>query len=101
MKSCLYADNWPTLAAEIKAANHFVCQECRRQCRRPGEMYLGWEYELTVAHYDNQYDAPAIFLVALCAPCHFLHDARFVWWARHRHERGRRQEAGQLVLLTY
>lgn len=100
MNTNFYPNDWAALAKEIKAANAYVCQECGQQCRRPGEMHLGWEYELTVAHYDNDYDAPAIFLVAICAPCHLRHDARFVWWARRRHERRRRLQAGQLEIFV-
>lgn len=96
----LYPANWRALAAEIKAANHHICQECGRKCRRPGEFYLGWEYELTVAHYDNVYEADAVLLSVLCARCHLRHDAPFVWSARRRADRQRRRQAGQMELLT-
>jgi len=93
-----YPADWLDITQVIKAANHYECCACGRQCRRPGEFYLGWQYELTVAHYDNEYDAPAVFLVALCARCHLLHDAPFVWVARRRHCRQRQRQAGQLEL---
>lgn len=99
MPSEHYPPNWPEIAAEIKAACNYVCQECGKQCRRPGEFYLGWEYELTVSHYDHVYDAPEIFCVALCIPCHFLHDCRHSWAARMRWQRLRQRQAGQLFLL--
>lgn len=95
----MYSEEWSKITRAIKEANHYQCCACQRQCRRPGEFYLGWEYELTISHYDNVYDASSVFLVALCTRCHFLHDARFVWVSRRRHERKRRLDAGQLILI--
>jgi hypothetical protein len=100
MKNMLYPDNWRVLAAEIKDANHWQCQECQRQCRRPGEMWIGWEYELTVAHYDQCYEEDAVFLACLCVACHFAHDARHSWQARLRWRRFRQWQAGQLKIDT-
>lgn len=99
MNHSFYPVNWTGIAREIKDICGWRCQECDQQCRRPGEMWLGWEYELTVSHYDGDYENASIFVAALCLPCHFRHDAPFVWWARRRHERQRRQMAGQLFLL--
>src|SRR6478609_3783938 len=99
MKYLSYPDNWRSLARDIKAANCYVCQSCNKRCRQPGEMYLGWEYELTVAHYDQCYSDPEIFVACLCLPCHLRHDAPFSGLARRRHARIRGLLAGQLVLL--
>lgn len=98
MNHFFYPVNWPALAREIKESCRWRCQECGQQCRRPGELYLGAQYELTVAHYNGDYDSESIFVAALCLPCHFRHDARYGWSARRRHERKRRQMAGQLEL---
>lgn len=87
----LYPVEWESLAREVKAANHYVCQACGKQCRRPGEFWLGWEYELTLAHYDQVYDGD-VFLVPLCVACHFEHDRRHSW-------RARRRNAGQLEIF--
>lgn len=87
----LYPVDWVSLARDIKEANGYVCQACHRQCRRPGEFWLGWEYELTLAHYDREYDDDAVFVVPLCVRCHLLHDCRHSW-------RARRRNAGQLTL---
>lgn len=86
-----YPIDWPALAAEIKAANGWCCASCGKQCRRPGEFWLGWEHELTVAHYDQVYDSEAVFVAALCIRCHFAHDCRHSW-------RARRRNAGQLEI---
>ena len=98
MTNDFYPCDWKEIARDIKASAGYICQECGRQCRRPGEMYLGWEYEMHVAHYDQVYSAPEVFCVALCAPCHFLHDCRHAWLARWRWERVRRWQAGQAML---
>lgn len=99
-KVLLYPDDWPAISFFIREANNFTCQECGRQCRRPGEFWLGWDYELTVAHWDQDYDSEEIFVVAWCMRCHFRHDAPFVWVARRRHERLRLRLAGQLEIFN-
>lgn len=91
MNRDLYPVDWAELAHEIKDANHWQCGECHLQCRRPGEFWLGWWYELTVSHYDREYDVEAVFVVPLCRKCHFLHDAAHSW-------RARRRNAGQLSM---
>lgn len=100
MKSAFYPVDWPIIAREVKEANGYICQECDCQCRRPGEMWIGWEYELTVSHYFHDYDSAEVFCAALCAPCHFAHDAKFSGQARLRWRRLRQQLAGQLALIA-
>ena len=91
MNPHFYPDDWATIAREIKAACNWQCQACGLQCRRPGEFWLGWEYELTVSHWDREYDVAEVFVVPLCRKCHLLHDAPHSW-------RARRRNAGQLEL---
>lgn len=99
-KYLLYPYDWSKIAYAVKSGNHWRCQACNKQCRRPGEMYLGWEYELTVAHICQDYDAEAVCVAALCLPCHLAYDARHSWIARQRQMRARMERAGQLVLIT-
>lgn len=94
----IYPVEWPQIVLDIKEANDWRCQQCGRQCRRPGELWLGWEYELTVAHVMQDYDAPEVFVAPLCVPCHFRHDAPYSWLARRRWQRDRQANAGQLML---
>lgn len=89
----LYPTDWRALAREIKQACDYRCQECGRNCRRPGQFRLGWEYELAVAHLTQDYHAEAVTVAALCARCHLRYDAPFAWVARRR-------KAGQLMLIT-
>lgn len=97
MKILLYPDDWSDIAYMIKDANGWRCQACDRQCRRPGEMYLGWEYMLTVAHICQGYDSEAVYVAPLCLRCHLAYDAPHSWLARRRHLRVRLHRAGQLV----
>lgn len=91
MRGDLYPTDWPVIARLVKEANDWQCGECGLQCRRPGEFWLGWRYTLTVAHWDREYNATAIFVVPLCVKCHLLHDCRHSW-------RARRRNAGQLEI---
>lgn len=95
-----YPVNWPDVARQIKEACGWRCLCCGKLCRRPGEMFLGWEYQLTVAHLDQCYDEPVVTVAALCIRCHFQLDAPLSWWARHRHARIRRWKAGQLEIFN-
>lgn len=95
-----YPDNWRKIAQEIKTACGYRCLCCSRQCRRPGELWLGWDYEAVLAHISQDYEAEAVTVAVLCAACHFRHDAPLVWVARRRAERWRQREAGQLPLFA-
>lgn len=78
MKTELYPMRWNEIASEVKEANDWVCQECGRQCRRPGELFDTHQRTLTVAHTypdDHAPDAPVVCVAALCAPCHLRLDA--------------------------
>lgn len=97
MKTLQYPCDWPDIAYSIKESNDWCCMQCDKRCRRPGELYLGWEYTLTVAHLDDGYEAEATTVAALCAPCHLAYDAPHSWIARRRRLRWRRHAAGQLV----
>lgn len=98
MNKYLYPDDWNRVAFAIKEACGWCCVACDKQCRRPGEFYLGYEYELTVAHICQDYEAESIYVAALCLPCHLAHDAPLSWVARLRRQRFRRHMAGQLTL---
>lgn len=99
MKYILYPDDWPDIAYSIKEANDWRCMQCNRQCRRPGELYLGWEYTLTVAHICQNYEADAVYVAPLCAPCHLLFDSVHSWLARRRKRMVRLRLAGQLEIF--
>lgn len=96
-----YPTHWSQIAYEVKAANDWRCQACGRLCRRPGELYLGWEWELTCAHLSQDYDAEAVTVAALCVRCHLAYDAAHSWVARCRAVRRRQQAAGQLAILNF
>lgn len=93
-----YPAGWPDIAREIKEACDWCCLECGKQCRRPGEFYLGWEYELAAAHICQDYEGEAVNVAALCGRCHLAFDAGHSWIARQRRERWRRGQAGQLMI---
>jgi hypothetical protein len=59
-----YPTNWRDLAHEIKTACEWRCLVCGRQCRRPGEPYRGWQYQLHVAHWWHEYESPTAFVAA-------------------------------------
>lgn len=98
MQLVLYPNNWHEIAYEIKEACGWRCTQCDKLCRRPGELNLGWQYTLAVAHITQDYDAPIVQVQPLCVPCHLKHDAPYSWWARRRHMRIRRWQAGQLEI---
>jgi hypothetical protein len=95
----LYPTDWYDLSQFVKEANNWCCQSCGRQCRRPGEFFMGIEYELTVAHLDPySYDGEIAQVASLCIGCHLRYDAPFGWIARQRNHRQRQWQAGQLSM---
>lgn len=94
-----YPVDWHALAAEIKAANAYMCQSCNLQCRKPGEPFDTHRRTLTIAHADSDYRSPEALLLCLCAKCHLQYDAQAHAAARRRTYRARRLQAGQLSLL--
>jgi hypothetical protein len=101
-----YPVDWQEIAFLLKESNFWQCQECNRQCLRPGDSRDGLSRAertrrtLTIAHYQSTYDAPEILLLCLCAGCHIRHDLEYHLAARHRNERRRRRQAGQMVLFA-
>ena len=96
-----YAENWCALAAEIKKLCQWQCLVCGRKCRRPGEPFDTHRRTLTISHFENDYHSEAIYVVAMCAPCHIRHDAAAHAAARQRTYRKRRLEAGQMSLVAH
>jgi hypothetical protein len=91
-----YPVDWAEIAALVKEANGYACQNCGRHCRQPGEAFDENARTLTVAHWHNDYDAPWVQLVPLCSVCHLIHDAPYGMSARRRHQREFRRQLGQL-----
>lgn len=99
MIELIYPVDWPEISYIVRSYNNWRCLACDKCCRRPGEMFLGWEYELSVAHICQDYEAEAVYVAALCLPCHLRYDAPHSWIARHRRARIRQRVAGQLSLI--
>ena len=71
MKRELYPENWGEIATAKKAAAGWKCEECGKQCRRPGEKFDTHARTLTVHHEDrNPGNCDPSNLIALCAGCH-------------------------------
>ena len=76
MNQALYPKNWKEIATAIKDAAGWKCEECGKQCRRPGEPFVTHRNTLTVAHLNHiPADVRPENLKALCAPCHLRYDA--------------------------
>lgn len=97
----LYPNDWSTIASDIKRSCNYQCMACGKQCQRPGELNLGWQYRLTVAHLCQDYEAEVVCVAALCLPCHLAYDAPHSWIARQRQQRWRMRAAGQLEINYY
>ena len=83
MDRARYPADWERIAESVKEAARWRCQECGKQCRRPGEKLDSHRRTLTVHHINMMpEDCRPENLIALCAPCHLR---------RHREEREKRQ----------
>lgn len=84
MDRSLYPPNWEEIAHQVKEAANWTCQECSKQCYRPGEPALDRRKVLTVHHKDHDpKNLDRANLEALCAPCHLrkerAYKARMAW----------------------
>lgn len=83
-----YPDDWERIARNVKEKAGWCCQNCGRQCRKPGEPFDTHKRTLTVAHLNHiPEDVSEGNLMALCAPCHLRYDAK-----HHAETRRRRKE---------
>lgn len=71
MKRKLYPKDWDQIAAAKKEAAGWKCEQCGKQCRKPGEPFDTHSRTLTVHHIDrNPGNNSPDNLVALCPACH-------------------------------
>ena len=76
MNRALYPPDWDEMARAVKDEADWKCEECGKQCRRPGEPFDTHRCTLTVAHLNHgPADCWPENLKALCAPCHLRYDA--------------------------
>lgn len=76
MDRSLYPDDWDEIALAVKDGADWKCEECGKQCRRPGEPFDTHRRTLTVSHQNHDpADCRRENLKALCAPCHLRYDA--------------------------
>lgn len=75
MKRELYPADWDAIATAVKEACGWRCEQCDRQCRRPGEPFDTHRRTLTVAHINHvESDCRPENLVGLCPKCHLAYD---------------------------
>lgn len=70
-----YPTNWKETALAVKIAADWKCQQCGKQCRRPGEPFDTHRNTLTVAHLNHDPGNEQAELKAMCSPCHLRYDA--------------------------
>lgn len=92
MERWRYPGNWDEIAFRVKEEAGWVCEECGRVCRKPGEPFDTHRRTLTVAHLDHiPENCERSNLRALCSACHLRYDAE-------QHAESRRRNSGQLRL---
>lgn len=89
MEKHRYPANWKEIATAVKDAAGWKCEECGKQCRKPGEPLDTHRRTLTVHHIDHvPENCDPSNLIALCAPCHLKADKE-----HHAETRRRRRVA--------
>lgn len=93
MEKGRYPADWKRIAQSVKEAAGWKCQQCGKQCRRPGERLDTHQRTLTVHHLDHMPEhCEPENLVALCAPCHLRMDAEWHAERRKKNEKLRRDQ---------
>lgn len=116
-----YPDDWEEIALAIKTEANWKCQECGRECRKPGESWSEFidrivpkvhckssydlnqeindkpgRFVLTVAHLDHTPEnCDRANLKALCSVCHCRYDLKAMAKKKHL----KREYHGQLRLF--
>lgn len=77
MKRELYPEDWDDIALKKKESVGWKCENCGRQCRKPGEPFDTHARTLTVHHIDQDPgNCDPANLIALCAGCHLRRHRR-------------------------
>ena len=93
MERWKYPEDWERIAREVKDEAGWRCEQCGKQCRRPGEPFDTHRRTLTVSHINHDpADCRRENLRALCAPCHLRYDAKHHAETRRRRELAQRGE---------
>lgn len=72
-----YPADWKQIAIAKKESTGWKCEQCGKQCRKPGETFDTHKRTLTVAHLNHTpEDVSPGNLMAMCAPCHLRYDAK-------------------------
>ena len=72
-----YPADWEKIARIVKDEADWKCEECGRQCYRPGEKCPDARNILTVAHLNHKpWDCRRENLRAMCSGCHLKYDAK-------------------------
>lgn len=110
MKRDKYPPDWREIAARIKAAAGYICQDCGRQCRRPGEPFDTHRRTMSVHHIGvtkpdgsagdphDKLDVRAENLIALCSRCHLARDLPLHIANAAETRRAKRVATGQMEL---
>jgi len=91
-----YPDDWDAIALAVKDAADWVCGDCGRQCRKPGEPFDTHRRTMSVHHLDH--DPPNVDpsnLIALRAACHLRRDAPHHAQNAARTRRAKKVASGQ------
>jgi len=80
-----YPNDWEAIALAVKIEARWTCEQCGRQCYRPGEPNDDRRFTLTVAHLNHTpADCRPENLMALCSGCHIAYDAPYKAATRRR-----------------
>lgn len=98
MEKHRYPPDWDEIAKTVKDEAGWKCEECGKQCRKPGEPFDTHKRTLTVAHLNHTpEDCRRENLRALCAPCHLEYDKEHHVETRRR----RAKERNERLMINF
>lgn len=105
-----YPADWDNVALAIKEAADWVCGDCGRQCRRPGEPFDTHRRTMSVHHLGvprddgspgdmhDKMDVRPCNLIGLCSDCHLERDLPGHVLNAARTRRAKRVASGQMEI---
>ena len=99
MRKDAYPPDWDSIARAVKESAKWRCQDCGKQCRRPGEPFDTHKRTMSVAHLDhNPQNCEVENLRGWCSKCHLAYDLKHHMRNAARTRRAKRIATGQTEL---
>ena len=110
MRKDVYPPDWESISLAVKVGADWICGDCGRQCRRPGEPFDTHRRTMSVHHLGvprddgsagdmhDKFDVRPCNLIGLCSDCHLERDRPGHVLNAARTRRAKKVASGQMEI---